>query len=106
VAKAAGFFIRCIYVITADPHINILREKVRKEAGGHDVPKEKIEIRYNRALKLIPELINLCDICHIYDNSDQPFRIFKKRKDEYFYWENDFWDEDQIEKITGIKFKI
>ncbi len=24
---------------------------------------------YSKALKLLPELIEVCDICHIYDNS-------------------------------------
>ncbi len=27
-------------------------------------------------------------ILHVYDNSDKPYRIFKKRKDAYFRWEN------------------
>ena len=50
------------------------------------MPTEKILSRYHKALKLIPELLKICDICHIYDNSDEPTRIFKKRKSEYFYW--------------------
>ena len=56
--------------------------------GGHSVPEEKIKSRYYKSLNLIPELVNLCDIVHIYDNSDVPFRIFKKRKDKYFHWKN------------------
>ena len=45
----------------------------------------------------------MCDICHIYDNSDDvPFRIFKKRKTEYYYDENEFWSFDDIVRLTGI----
>ena len=95
-AKAEGYFIKCFYVLTANPQINVSRVKVRAASGGHDVPKDKILTRYDRALKLIPDLLNVCDVCHIYDNSHQPFRIFKKRKTEYFYWENEFWDENKI----------
>lgn len=103
-AKENGYFIRCIYVLTADPEINVARVKVRKASGGHDVPVSKIIARYGRALKFIPELLEVCDICHIYDNSDQPFRIFKKRKQQYFYWENEFWKKEEISHLTGIPF--
>ena len=41
-------------------------------------------------------------ILHVYDNSDKPYRIFKKRKDAYFRWENEFWNVEAIEKLTGI----
>ncbi len=101
-AKENGFFIRCIYVLTADPKINITRVKVREQSGGHGVPEDKIVSRYQAALALIPELIGLCDIMHIYDNTDTPFRIFKKRKDRFFMWENDYWDTDTIAKLTGV----
>lgn len=37
-AKDAGFFIRCYYVLTADPQINVARVASRVSAGGHDVP--------------------------------------------------------------------
>lgn len=90
-AKGKGYFIRCIYVLTANPQINVSRVFVRTQSGGHDVPKDKILSRYDKALKLIPELLKVCDVCHIYDNSDVPHHIFKKRKTEYFYWENSFW---------------
>ena len=99
-AKEQGYFIRCIYVLTANPQINVSRVFVRTQSGGHDVPKEKILSRYDKALKLIPELLELCDICHIYDNSDVPQRIFKKRKTECFYWENSFWTKSNIEELT------
>ena len=99
-AKDNSYFIRCIYVLTSDPKINVNRVAVRTAFGGHSVPKDKIISRYGKALDLIPELLKVCDICHIYDNSDVPFRIFKKRKDVYFYWENCFWNKEQISDLT------
>lgn len=101
-AKEQGYFIRGIYVLTSDPNINVVRVMGRKAAGGHDVPKDKIISRYDKALKLIPEFVKLCDVCHMYDNSDKPYRIFKKRKYEYFYWENDFWRLEQIKDLVKI----
>lgn len=101
-AKEKGYFLRCIYVLTDDPEINIARVRMREFMGGHGVPEEKIKSRYQKALKLIPELIKLCDIVHIYDNTTFPYRIFKKRKDTYYHWENKYWSYSDIEKLTGI----
>ena len=63
--------------------------------------EEKIRSRYGKALSLIPQLLDVCDIMHIYDNSEVPFRIFKKRKDQFFYWENEYWSKEQIKSLTG-----
>ena len=101
-AREQGYFVRCIYVLTSDVNINIHRVMRRFASGGHDVPVEKIKTRYFRALGLVPELLKVCDILHIYDNTDMPFRIFKKRKEQYFYWENSFWSKADIEKLTGV----
>lgn len=89
-AKAKGFFIRCIYILTASPDINVIRVKAREAAGGHGVPEDKVCSRYERALALIPELVSVCDICHIYDNSERPFRIFKKRKERCYFFKKCF----------------
>jgi predicted ABC-type ATPase len=103
-AKEAGFFIRCYYVLTADPQINVSRVASRVSAGGHDVPTEKIVSRYHKALALVRELIPLCDVCHIYDNSAAaPYRIFKKRKTKCWYCaEPDLWLKEDIIALTGI----
>ena len=68
-AKERGYFIRCYYILTADPLINVYRVKSRVAAGGHDVPKDKIISRYDKALDLVKELLKICDICHIYYNT-------------------------------------
>lgn len=80
------------------------RVKSRVESGGHDVPEEKIISRYDKALALIKDLIEICDICHIYDNSgSRPFRIFKKRKAELFYDECEDWLFSDIRALTGVQ---
>lgn len=103
-ARKKGFFIRCFYVLTIDPLINVARVRSRVFSGGHGVPENKIIERYDRALNLVPELVSVCDVCHIYDNSTKrPFRIFKKRKDAYFYCSlSGFWLKEDIASLTGI----
>ncbi len=101
-AKESGYFVRGIYVLTTDPGVNVSRVNVREALGGHGVPEDKIRSRYSKALALLPELVEVCDILHIYDNTNKPFRIFKKRKDIYYHWENAYWDYEKIAALTGI----
>lgn len=103
-AKAKGYFIRCIYILTSNPDINVSRVESRAATGGHSVPEDKIRSRYEKAINIIPELIKLCDVMHIYDNSTIPFRIFKKRKEEYFFWENEEWSEEKIHNLTDVEW--
>ena len=101
-AKQKGYFIRCYYVLTMNPLINVYRIKSRVLLGGHDVPKDKILARYKGCLELMKEVIEVSDICHIYDNSNQPIRIFKKRKTECYYDDSSEWDKERIINFTGI----
>ncbi len=102
-AKEKGYFIRCYYVLTADPMINVWRVRSRVESGGHDVPEDKIIKRYDRALELIKDLVEICDVCHIYDNSgSKPFRIFKKRKEQVYFDECVDWYFEDIRILTAV----
>lgn len=102
-AREKGYFIRCYYILIADSMINIWRVKARVESGGHDVPEEKVIARYDKALAQVKNVIRVCDICHIYDNSDiRPFRIFKKRKEQIYFDECDDWRYEDIYALTGV----
>ena len=102
-AKESGYFIRCYYVVTSDPLINVYRIRARVQLGGHDVPVEKVYARYDRAMALAKDVVAVSDVCHIYDNSaETSFRIFKKRKTEYFYDECEDWKSSDIQKLTGV----
>ena len=101
-AKENGYFVRGIYVLTTDAGVNVARVNAREALGGHGVPENKIRSRYSKALALIPCLVEVCDVLHVYDNTKEPFRIFKKRKDIYYHWENRYWDYKRISDLTGI----
>ena len=49
-AKEQGYFIKCIFILTVDPLINVARVEARVALGGHDVPKERIISRYYKSL--------------------------------------------------------
>ena len=99
-AKSYGYFIKCIFVLTVDPAINISRVETRVASGGHNVDKDKIVKRYYNSLSNIKELIKLCDILHVYDNSsDDPVRIIRKHKHDISIFPNDIWTEEKILKL-------
>lgn len=100
-AKSEGYFIRRFYFITIDSSINFQRVENRVAEGGHDVPKNKIESRYNKALELVPELIKVCDSINIWDNStDRPYRIFQKKLNQVKVFENPVWSKEQINNLV------
>ena len=41
-AKEEGYFIKCVFVLTVDPQINIARIESRVAAGGHNVVGKNI----------------------------------------------------------------
>lgn len=101
-AKKKGYFVRGFFILTTNVDINVARVRVRVMDGGHDVPEDKIRYRYVKSLAMVKKLVEVCDVLHIYDNTEEPVRIFKKRKTKYFVFKNHFWDVDAIEKLTGI----
>lgn len=95
-AKAEGYFIKCIFVLTVDPAVNVARVAARVSLGGHNVDEDKIRSRYVKSLGNIKNLIELCDILHVYDNTEEPIRIIRKHKDDISIFPNDLWSEEKI----------
>ena len=101
-AKSFGYEVQCIYVLTCDENINVARVKARHAAGGHDVPEDKIRTRYQRALALIPQLIDVCDKMLIYDNSYVPTLIFRKENAAVSIFPNELWPENALRTLISI----
>ena len=95
-AKEEGYFIKCVFVLTVDPYINVARVEARVAQGGHNVEKDKIVSRYSKSLANIKELLELCDILHVYDNTIEPVRIIRKHKDDITIFANELWSEENI----------
>lgn len=101
-AKAHGYEVQCIYVLTCDENINVARVRSRHNAGGHDVPEDKIRTRYHRALALLPRLIGVCDKILVYDNSDKPSLIFSKDNIYSEVFPNNYWPEAKLRELLGL----
>jgi len=98
-AKRNGYEIQCIYVLTCNPDINVARVRGRVCEGGHDVPEDKIHSRYVKALKLLPQLIDLCDKILVYDNSIMPSLIYKKDDNGTNYYPNEIWSMEKLKEL-------
>ena len=83
-------------MLTVDPHINVARVEARVASGGHDVEKEKIISRYYKSLNNIKNLLDICDILHVYDTTLEPVRIIRKHKEDISIFPNELWSEDRI----------
>ena len=95
-AKEEGYFIKCVFVLTVDPKINIARIESRVAAGGHDVDSSKVIERYYKSVNNIKKLLCICDIMHVYDNTETPKRIIRKHKDDLSIYPNEYWSEQDI----------
>lgn len=87
---------KCIFVLTVDADVNVARVAARVALGGHNVDEEKIRTRYERSLDNIKRLMEICDILHVYDNTEEPVRIIRKHKDDISIFPNDLWSEERI----------
>ncbi len=95
-AKAEGYFIKCIFVLTVDSSVNVARVATRVAIGGHNVDEEKIRARYEKSLDNIKRLMEICDILHVYDNTEKATRIIRKHKEDVSIFPNELWSEEKI----------
>lgn len=98
-AKQKGYFIKCIFVLTVNPKINITRIESRVAIGGHYVDSSKVIERYYKSIDKIKKLLKICDIMHVYDNTEIPKRIIRKHKDDLSIYPNEYWNEQDILKL-------
>ena len=101
-ARTIGYEVQCIYVLTCDESINVARVKARHAAGGHKVPEDNVRERYQRALALIPRLVDVCDKMLIYDNSVSPKLIFHKEKAGTAIFSSELWSYEALQYLLTL----
>lgn len=90
-----------MFVLTVDPRINITRIQSRVASGGHNVDSSKVVKRYYKSINNIKELLEICDIMHVYDNTETPQRIIRKHKEDLSIYPNEYWTEQDILELFG-----
>ncbi len=101
-AKEQGYEIHAVYVLTCDPSINVERVRSRVNAGGHDVPEDKIISRYKRSLRNISRLIRIADYTRVIDNSgNEPHLICEVLDRQLTIWESPQWSKNAILRLVS-----
>lgn len=68
-ARARGYAVWVMHVGVGSADLSVARVAHRVQAGGHDVPEEKVRARYDRTAPLIREAVRMADVGLVYDNS-------------------------------------
>lgn len=73
-AQAVGYTVILLFVCVESAELCILRVQTRVQAGGHDVPIDKIAARYERLRRNVKEALTFVDLAILVDNSalDRP----------------------------------
>lgn len=66
-AKQAGYHVHLMVVMVPEEYA-VERVSLRTQAGGHDVPEEKIRARYHRLWDNVVAMIELADTAEVFDN--------------------------------------
>jgi predicted ABC-type ATPase len=100
-AKQAGYRIEAVIVVTRDPELCVLRVAGRVRGGGHNVPANKVRLRFRRSLANVAELVSLSDSCAVFDNSgDLPVVIYRKTATQNTTLAAPGWTAPQISALV------
>ncbi len=94
-AQSMGYRTYLYFIATDDPTINISRVQNRVRLGGHAVPVELIQSRYERSLGLLMEAIRHTNRAYIFDNSGDS-------ADERHTWLAEITDGRRLELKTNL----
>lgn len=64
-----GYNVCSFHPYVLRPELSVARVQKRVANGGHDVPKDKILMRYDRSLKNLPQILSNVDVGIVMDNS-------------------------------------
>lgn len=89
-ARAAGFFVGLLYIVTSDPSENVKRVARRVLMGGHDIPEADIRRRYDGSLSNLGEAMSIAHESVIVDNTQRkPVLIVKATGDQLVFPSSD-----------------
>ena len=76
-ARSQGYVVFLVFIGLSSGDLAIARVVQRTEAGGHDVPDEKITARFPRTFDNLRQAITFVDHALLFDNSsaDEPYRF-------------------------------
>jgi predicted ABC-type ATPase len=70
-AQTAGYVVSMVYVAVRTPDIAVGRVAFRVQAGGHDVPTEKVRSRWVRSHEILGAFVPQLDSLFVFDNTEE-----------------------------------
>lgn len=68
-----------VYVAVRTPDIAIERVAFRVEAGGHDVPADKVRSRWERSHEILAALVPHLDALFVFDNTEERAELVARK---------------------------
>lgn len=68
-ARALGYQVGMIYIGLATSADAVRRVALRRQRGGHDVPPEKVVLRWSRSIAMLGRMIEQLDRLFVFDNT-------------------------------------
>lgn len=74
--QKAGYRVVFIWIRIESVELSMARVQQRVDAGGHDVPDDKLQVRFDRTARNARDALTFADIGIVLDNSqvDRPYR--------------------------------
>lgn len=98
-AKELGYVVEMHYVGISDTELAKERVAIRVKKGGHGIPDDVIEKRYDLSLDNLKKAIPLCDKVIVYDNTNNFMKIAEFKKGNLLWFNDSF-------KTSWFKFNV
>jgi predicted ABC-type ATPase len=78
-AQAMGYVVSMVYVAVRTPDVAVQRVAFRVQAGGHDVPVEKIRSRWVRSHEILGAFVPHLDSLFVFDNTEENAELVARK---------------------------
>ena len=82
--KYLGYFVRLFYIGLDSVDESLLRIQNRVKRGGHNIPTDDVERRFQGRWEAVAKVLPYCDIAEFYDNDNGFVKVAEYRNGEFF----------------------
>ena len=80
--KELGYFVRLFYIGLDSVDESLVRIKNRVKRGGHDIPTDDVQNRFQGRWEAVAKVLPYCDVAEFYDNDNGFAKVAEYRNGE------------------------
>lgn len=80
--KELGYFVRLFYIGLDSVDESLVRIKNRVKRGGHDIPTDDVQNRFQGRWEAVAKVLPYCDVAEFYDNDNGFVKVAEYRNGE------------------------